>query len=105
MALSGLNRLCRIICKTIWALKIYEQIYADIYGSRESMRVSAESMDLLLPVNDGDTRILLHTINLAESRSEIIVRCDDTDVFVLLLYCGGKDMFGDPRCSFQNWSN
>ena len=50
MALPGLNRVCRIICKTIWALKIYEQIYADIYGSRESMRVSAESMDLLLTV-------------------------------------------------------
>ena len=54
MAFPGLNRVCRIICKTTWALKIYEQIYADIYGSRESMRVSAESMDLLLPVWYGE---------------------------------------------------
>ncbi len=43
---------------------------------------------------EADTRIVLHAIHLAESYSRIIVRSDDTDVQVLLIYYASKGMFG-----------
>ena len=43
------------------------------------------------------TRILLHTIDLATTHSMIIVRCDDTDVLVLLIYYCGKGMFANCK--------
>ena len=38
--------------------------------------------------------MVLHAIHLAESYSRIIVRSDDTDVEVLLIYYASKYMFG-----------
>ena len=43
------------------------------------------------------TRILLHTIDLATTHSMIIVRCDDTDVLVLLIYYCGKGVFANCK--------
>ena len=43
---------------------------------------------------ETDTRMVLHAIHLAESYSRIIVRSDDTDVEVLLIYYASKYMFG-----------
>ncbi|KAL7380780.1 hypothetical protein ABVT39_023998 [Epinephelus coioides] len=43
---------------------------------------------------EADTRMVLHAIHLAESYSCVIVRCDDTDVEVLLIYYASKGMFG-----------
>lgn len=40
---------------------------------------------------EADTRIVLHAIHLSKTHCKIIIRCDDTDVLVLLLYyatCG-----------------
>ena len=34
----------------------------------------------------ADTRLILHAIDLAKTHQRIIIRCDDTDVLVLLLY-------------------
>lgn len=46
---------------------------------------------------EADTRILLHAIHLARLHSRVIVRCDDTDVLVLLIYYCGEGMFGDTK--------
>ena len=35
---------------------------------------------------EADTRLVLHVIELATTHIRVIVRCDDTDVLVLLLY-------------------
>ena len=43
------------------------------------------------------TRILLHTIDLATTHSMIIVRCDDTDVLLLLIYYCGKGVFANCK--------
>ena len=43
------------------------------------------------------TIILLHTIDLATTHSMIIVRCDDTDVLVLLIYYCGKGVFANCK--------
>ena len=43
---------------------------------------------------EADTRMVLHAIDLAQSYPRIIVRCDDTDVEVLLIYYASKGMFG-----------
>ena len=43
------------------------------------------------------TRMLLHTIDLATTHSMIIVRCDDTDVLVLLIYYCGKGVFANCK--------
>ena len=45
-----------------------------------------ERPELFSTHEEADTRILLHTIDLATTHSRIIVRCDDTDVSVLLIY-------------------
>ena len=39
---------------------------------------------------------MLHAIHLAQSNSRLIVKCDDTDVLVLLVYYSSKGMFGSP---------
>ena len=56
-----------------------------------------ENPELFSTHEEADTRILLHAINLAQSHSRIIVRCDDTDVLVLLIYYCGKGVFGDCK--------
>ena len=43
---------------------------------------------------EADTRLVLHSIHLAESHSRVVIRCDDTDVLVLLVYYSSKGMFG-----------
>ena len=45
-----------------------------------------ERPELFSTHEEADTRSLLHTIDLATTHSRIIVRCDDTDVLVLLIY-------------------
>ena len=44
-----------------------------------------ERPELFSTHEEADTRILLHTIDLATTHSRIIVRCDDTDLLVLLI--------------------
>ena len=39
---------------------------------------------------EADTRMVLHAIHLAQSYPRVIVRCDDTDVEVLLIYYASK---------------
>ena len=56
-----------------------------------------ERPELFTTHEEADTRILLHTIDLAMTHSRIIVRCDDTDVSVLLIYYCGKGMFANCK--------
>ena len=56
-----------------------------------------ERPELFSTHEEADTRILLHTIDLATTHSRIIVRCDDTDVSVLLIYYCGKGMFANCK--------
>jgi len=48
--------------------------------------------ELFSTQEEADTWILLHAIHLARAHSRIIVRCDDTDVLVLLIYYCAKGM-------------
>ena len=45
-----------------------------------------ERPELFSTHEEADTRILLHAIDLATTHSRVVVRCDDTDVLVLLIY-------------------
>lgn len=45
--------------------------------------------DLYSDQEEADTRLVLHAIHLAESHSHVIVKCDDTDVLVLLVQAKG----------------
>ena len=54
------------------------------------------SNGLLLKVVEH-TRILLHTIDLVTTHSMIIVRIDDTDILVLLIYYWGKGVFANCK--------
>ena len=56
-----------------------------------------ERPELFSTHGEADTRILLHTIDLATTHSRIIFRCDDTDVSVLLIYYCGKGMFANCK--------
>jgi len=56
-----------------------------------------ELPELFSTHEEADTRLLLHAIHLARAHSRVIVRCDDTDVLVLLIYYCGKGMFGDTK--------
>ena len=66
-----------------------------------------EKPELFSTHEKADKQNLLHAINLAESPLRIIVRCDDTDVLVLLIYYCGKGVFGDCKvqCQHHNRSN
>ena len=50
--------------------------------------------DLYIDQEEADTRLVLHAIYLAESHSRVVIRCDDTDVLVLLVYYSSEGMFG-----------
>ena len=60
-----------------------------------------ERPELFSTHEEANTRILLHTIDLATTHSRIIVRCDDTDVLVLLIYNCGKGMFANCKVSMN----
>ncbi|KAF3832103.1 hypothetical protein F7725_025768 [Dissostichus mawsoni] len=69
------------------------------------------SLTSLYSDQDADTRMVLHAIHLAESYSRIIVRSDDTDVEVLLIYYASKYMFegcvrvnGSLKDGLPHWS-
>ena len=53
--------------------------------------------DLYSDKEEADTRLVLHAIHLVESYSRLIVKCDDTDVLVLLVYYASKGMFGSSQ--------
>jgi hypothetical protein len=48
--------------------------------------------DLKCTHEEADTRLLLHAVNLSSHHSRTIMRCDDTDVLVLLLYYWSRGM-------------
>jgi len=48
--------------------------------------------DLKCTHEEADTRLLLHAVNLSTHHSRIILRCDDTDVLVVLLYYWSRGM-------------
>ena len=43
---------------------------------------------------EADTRMLLHAVHLASTYERIIIRSNDTDVLVLLLYYASKEQLG-----------
>ena len=52
-----------------------------------------EQPEMFSAHEEADTRILLHTIGLATTHSRLIVRCDDTNRLVFLIYYRGKCTF------------
>ena len=63
-----------------------------------------ERPELFSTHEEADIRILLHTIDLATTHSRIIVRCEDTDVSVLLIYHCRKGMFANCKVYTNAWS-
>lgn len=60
----------------------------------QPLRVS--SIDSLQSTQEeADTRIILHTVSLSRDHSRVIVRCDDTDVLVLLIYYSSRKQLTD----------
>ena len=51
-------------------------------------------VDLKSDQEEADTRIVLHAIHLTKTCTRVIIKCDDTDVLVLLLYYASCSMFG-----------
>ena len=51
-----------------------------------------ELPDLFSNHEEADTRLILHVIALSRTSSNIVIRSDDTDVLVLLLYYYSKDV-------------
>ena len=56
-----------------------------------------EQPEMFSAHEEADTRVLLHTIDLATTHSRLIVRCDDTGRLVVLIYYRGKCMFANCR--------
>ena len=55
---------------------------------------SVSAMDELKCTHEeADTHLLLHAVSLSNQHSRIIIRCDDTDVLVLLIYYWNQGMF------------
>ena len=52
-----------------------------------------EQPEMFSAHDEADTRVLLHAIDLATTHSRLIVRCDDTDRLVFLIYYHVKCMF------------
>ena len=50
--------------------------------------------DLFSSQEEADTRMLLNAVHLASTYERIILRSDDTDVLVLLLYYASKEQLG-----------
>ena len=60
----------------------------------QPLRVS--SIDSLQSTQEeADTRIILHAVSLSRDHSRVIVRCDDTDVLVLLIYYSSRKQLTD----------
>ena len=55
---------------------------------------SFEALDLFSTHEEADTRLVLHAtdIHLRKSHERVIIRCDDTDVLVILLFYCSKNM-------------
>lgn len=52
----------------------------------------SEVDDLSCTHEEADTRLVLHAVNLSSQHSRIFVKCDDTDVLVILLYYWSRGM-------------
>ena len=49
--------------------------------------------ELFSTQEEADTRMILHAVHLAKNYSRVIIRCDDTDVLILLLFYVSQGMF------------
>ena len=77
----------------------HKVILAVGFENGEEVKVVSKSgvdnlTDLYSDQEEADTRLVFHAIHAAESHSRVIIRCDDTDVLVLLVYYSSKGMFG-----------
>ena len=89
--------LSAFVCKSIAAsappqLKQNNTIIpAGGFACSETVKLVTKSGIVMMPhlfstQEEADTRLVLHVIDLATTHTRVIVRCDDTDVLVLLLY-------------------
>ena len=56
-----------------------------------------EQPEVFTTHEEADTKIMLHTFDLATRHSRLIVRCDDTDRLVFLISYHGKCMFANCK--------
>jgi len=69
----------------------------------QPLRVS--SIDSLQSTQEeADTRIILHAVSLSRDHSRVIVRCDDTDVLVLLIYYSSRKQLTDKAHMYAGHS-
>lgn len=70
-------------------------------NGEEVKRVRKAGVDCLTEFysdhEEADTRMVLHATQLAQSHSCLIVKSDDTDVLVLLIYYTSRGMFGSSE--------
>ena len=53
---------------------------------------TTEDKELASTNEEADTKIILHAITIAKKHSRLIIKCDDTDVMVLLTYYCGRGL-------------
>ncbi|KAL8561134.1 hypothetical protein ACOMHN_033717 [Nucella lapillus] len=75
-------------------------ILAGGFASGETVKLVTNSGVVMMPhlfstQEEADTRLVLHVIDLATTHTRVIVRCDDTDVLVLLLYYYDRGLLAD----------
>jgi len=75
-------------------------IFAGGFASGETVKLVTNSGVVMMPhlfstQEEADTRLVLHVIDLATTHTRVIVRCDDTDVLVLLLYYYDRGLLAD----------
>ena len=75
-------------------------ILAGGFASGETVKLVTNSGVVMMPhlfstQEEADTRFVLTVIDLATTHTRLIVRCDDTDVLVLLLYYYDRGLLAD----------
>ncbi|KAL8601861.1 hypothetical protein ACOMHN_020596 [Nucella lapillus] len=75
-------------------------ILAGGFASGETVTLVTNSGVVMMPhlfstQEEADTRLVLHVIDLATTHTRVIVRCDDTDVLVLMLYYYDRGLLAD----------
>ncbi|KAG1661416.1 Ubiquitin carboxyl-terminal hydrolase 16 [Nymphon striatum] len=75
--------------------KKLEANFADILVELPQISTIPESTSSAYIIDGYDSEIILHAISLSRDHSRVIVRCDDTDVLVLLIYYSSREQLAE----------
>ncbi|KAG1699856.1 putative trafficking protein particle complex subunit 2 [Nymphon striatum] len=76
--------------------KLVKEVYEFVVSTIDHLQSTQE---------EEDTRIILHAISLSRDHSRVIVRCDDTDVLVLLIYYSSRDQLAEKVYMYTDFAS